>query len=253
MKSIRTSLQIIIIIAVLGTISCNFIHKETTISEPVNTSRHPAPITYSPITEFDKLAPLQTDRFYMARSGSGKNKGMTYDHKTYDGGRYFYNYEDGRYDKWHKPNMFDKEIISTDVTLIVSAMPSEADAQAFIKKRLADSVPAADYEKKVKLPKCNAEAEQDYQTPYEFIKSIPHKNGTSIYVFHPPKIWDGDCNGKKIPSKGETEEAVWSDGKYVYVIETSGFFDPEMEEKRITGYETAQDFLPDFLKAANQN
>lgn len=97
--------------------------------------------------------------------------------------------------------------------------PTAEAAQAEVKKRASLAVPAAEYDKKVKLPKCDTTKETDYDTPFELIKTLSVKTGGDAFVLHAGKYWDADC---KIDDNVRGEYVFWSNGNYFFLINSMG-------------------------------
>jgi len=95
---------------------------------------------------------------------------------------------------------------------------SEAAAQLEVKKRIDAAVPTEQYDKKVKLPKCDPNHETSFNAPEEFIKKLPLKKGGDAYVFHMGKFWDYQC--KKVSNN--SEYVTWTSGVYVFRLDCSG-------------------------------
>lgn len=203
-------------------------------SPPASTSKYPGPPGY------EKLAPAKFGKFAYARSLSPSRP---------QGSRYLeevtisYNYADRRYEKFHY------EYYIADVRLVIKKFASEAEARASVEKIGAAAVPADDYDKKVKLPRCDPNKETDYETPEVLVRRIPHKNGSEIFVLQSGKFWDYKC----VVSSNETENIYWADGVYAFEVETPPLSNPALSyQDRIPGFGLAQDFFADYLPAIGQ-
>lgn len=104
------------------------------------------------------------------------------------------------------------------IALDVIKYPSEAAAQAEIKKRVSAAVPTEEYDKKVKFPKCNPNKDSDFKGPQELMKKLPLKKGGEAYVLHFGKFWDYAC--KKVTNK--EEDVIWASGVYFFRLEVTG-------------------------------
>lgn len=95
---------------------------------------------------------------------------------------------------------------------------SEAAAQLEVKKRVDAAVPTEQYDKKVKLPKCDPNHETNFNAPEELVKKVPLKKGGDAYVLHMGKFWDYQC--KKVSNNDEY--VTWASGVYVFRMDCSG-------------------------------
>lgn len=119
---------------------------------------------------------------------------------------------------------------------------SEADAGAAFKKRISQAVAADEYDKKVKLPKCDPNKETDYETPEVLAKTIPQKSGDDAVVFQSSRFWDYQC---RIDSNRE-ETVVWTNGVYIFQINTSA---PDIHSN---AFGKAEAFFNDYQRAMGQ-
>ena len=134
---------------------------------------------------------------------------------------------------------FNYESSGDKVHLKIKKYPSEAEAQAITSKMAAAAVPTEEYDKKVKLPKCDPNKETDYDTPQELVKSIPRSSGGDAYVLHSSRHWDWDC---KVTSNRD-EFVVWANGPYVFEIDASP---PDIHSN---AYGKGEAFFNDYQKA----
>jgi hypothetical protein len=103
--------------------------------------------------------------------------------------------------------------------------PSEAAAQAEVRKRVSAAVPTVQYETKVKFPKCNPNKDSDFKGPEELMKKLPLKKGGDAYVLHVGKFWDYAC--KKATNK--EEYVIWSSGVYFFRLSCTGAISEPVE------------------------
>lgn len=118
--------------------------------------------------------------------------------------------------------------------------PTAEAAQAEVKKRVSLAVDTAEYDKKVKLPKCDPNKETDYDTPFELIKTLPVKTGGDAYVLHAGKYWDADC---KVDDNVRGEYVFWSDGNYFFLINSMG------KDIYTSAFGKAEAFFDDYQNA----
>ena len=116
------------------------------------------------------------------------------------------------------PNNNKNRLIRKHMYVDVIKYASEAAAQAEVKKRVDAAVPTEQYDKKVKLPKCDPNHETNFDAPEEFVKKLPLKKGGDAYILHMGKFWDSDC--KKVSNNDEY--VTWVSGVYVFRLDCSG-------------------------------
>jgi hypothetical protein len=126
---------------------------------------------------------------------------------------------------------------------VVAKYPTAEAASAAVKKNVSSAVPTAEYDKKVKMPKCDKNKETDYETPWEFIKTLPVKTGGEAYVQHAGKIWDYEC---KVDDRYRDEYIVWSNGIYYFSIDSTGTY------TQTGAFGKAEAFFYDYQNAAGQ-
>jgi hypothetical protein len=116
------------------------------------------------------------------------------------------------------PNNNKDRLIRRHLYVDVIKYASESAAQAEVKKRVDAAVPTEQYDKKVKLPKCDPKHETNFNAPEEFVKKLPLKKGGDAYVLHMGKFWDYQC--KKVSNNDEY--VTWASGVYVFRLDCSG-------------------------------
>lgn len=127
--------------------------------------------------------------------------------------------------------------------LVITKYPTAEAAAAAVKKSASSAVPTAEYDKKVKLPKCDTTKETDYQTPYELIKTLPVKTGGEAFVQHSGKIWDYEC---KVDDNSRDEYIIWSNGIYYFSIDSTPM------HTWISVFGKAEAFFNDYQNAVGQ-
>jgi hypothetical protein len=129
----------------------------------------------------------------------------------------------------------------------VDRFSSAARAQAQLKEDVKDAVPAADYEKRVRFPKCypgDPERTNDnFDPPDELIRQIPLRNGGSAMVFREGLFWEDDCKSK-VNNHGD-EHVEWVDGVYLFRIDALPTLEPPVPN--MSG--KAEAFFNDYISA----
>lgn len=126
---------------------------------------------------------------------------------------------------------------------VVIKYPTVEAAQAAVKKDVSLAVPTAEYDKKVKLPKCDKNKETDYETPDELIKTLPVKTGGEAFVTHSGKFLDYEC---KVDDNVRHEYIIWSNGVYRFSINSSA------THTWLSTFGTGEAFFNDYQNAVAQ-
>ncbi len=193
--------------------------------------------------EWDKYLPVETKNFYLYEKSRGV-VGYT------DGVTGSYNYSDKKYDKYR--TVFDDGKLFRDFSLKIKKFSSSESAKGNLNERLSKAI-TKEQADKLKFPKCdtNGDGEKDneYSSPEEIVKKIPHKNGSEIVILHYGRFWMGDC--KSLGTNGY-EYIFWVNDVYLFEIEVWGYNKGNPPPELQKGFGRGEEFLNEYLEAIGQ-
>lgn len=197
----------------------------------------PASTTSPPTPGFEKFALVEVGDFTMEKAFSVFNKQGGYLRNV----DYTYKYTDKRNASMHGP-------YSVDAQMVIREYDSPQKTEKMLNDRIAESVPLAEAGK-VKLPKCSGEksGSDEFVGPEKLVKRVRISGGGEMVVFR-----DGDFNMYDCTRGSNYGESVaWTDGAYYFSV-TSSAYHVRRDEPGGTGYNRAEEFARQYLKASGK-
>ena len=254
----------ILMIVILAGASCNLIStgKNTPTIDFKKPKYSDDPVIKQVPAEFEKFKPQKPGKFdlkYATYSASiNPSRAQIEDDpiwKTWEDERVElltlkYNYSDGRYDKYRIDWSPDHEDYAAAIWIEMFKFTSVKKAEAYFKTMVSgDTISEAEADKK--RPKdCKSDNDPWWNNQRdEVVKKIPNRNGKEILVLHSAKFYDS----KTCELTTTREEMIrWTDGAYFFEVVSKPYRLERYRDKNATGFDRAQEFLPDYLQAVGQ-